>query len=145
MSDRITLTFQTFWLRLLQQGKVMAAIKEYKEQMLLMQWCDLHGYLPVHCPNGEIRTEKRAWLLKQMGLRPGFPDLTLFKRTDKYGALHLEMKQNRYYRESEKKTEHWQRQQWWIDHLTDQGYYAAFAYGWEHGARIIQDYLAGKL
>lgn len=120
------------------------ALKEYKEQMLLIEWADLHGLIPVHCPNGGTNP-KRGWILKQMGVRPGFPDLTLYIANAKYHGLFLEMKQNRFYTASQKNTESWQRQQWWIDHLLSQGYYATFVYGWQHGAKIITDFLANKL
>jgi hypothetical protein len=121
------------------------AQKEMKEQIALVQWAEAQRLLLIHQANEGQRARSSGYILKLMGMRPGFPDLMFLEPSPHYPALFLEMKQNRKYTKSEMGKECWQRQQWWIDELNRKGYFATFCYGWLQGAKIITMYRAGTL
>jgi len=124
----------------------MADKKEYQHQIDLVSWAQKNlGMLLVHPSNEGKRSYLSGYILKLMGIRPGFPDLMLFERSVQYPALFIEMKCNREYTKSEMSKESWQRQKWWIDHLNSQGYFATFCFGFMEGAKILTLYRSGNL
>lgn len=117
---------------------------ENQEQRALVKWLSLHPVLKdLFCKNNNEgqRTAGQTWNLKLMGLRPGVSDLTVFYPTNKFHGLFLEVKRNMSYPPSARKSETWIKQKEWIDRMNSIGYYGSFCYGWEHGVKIIEEYL----
>lgn len=65
---------------------------ETAEQIAVVQYCEAMKWYIVHIPNEGKRSPQTANLLKEMGLRPGFPDLFLFEPRGKWHGLAIEMK-----------------------------------------------------
>jgi len=117
---------------------------ENQEQRWLVKWLSLHPQLKdFFCKNNNEgkRTEAQTWNLKLQGLRPGVSDLAIFYPTKKYHGLWLEVKRNMHYPPSARKGESWVNQVIWIEKMKSVGYHGDFCYGWEHGVKIIEEYL----
>lgn len=117
---------------------------EGQEQRALIQWINYHPivrnyYLKI--PNEGKRSLANGWNLKQEGLLPGASDLFIFYPTESFHGLFLEMKRNKEYTASERKTKSWIAQQQFLDTVRSAGYAGIIAFGWEHGKQIIEDYL----
>jgi rhodanese-related sulfurtransferase len=102
--------------------------------------------LLFHCPNGGSRHPAEAKKLRQMGVRQGYPDLTLpvpTKRAsdsayDPYQhiGLALELKSpSGHLRDTQK---------WWIGRLREQGLAIGVAWSFAEAHHIIQRYLDGE-
>lgn len=77
-------------------------------------------------------------VLKSLGcLRPGYPDLFLPVARGGYHGLYIELKRPGSGKVSED-------QEWWIDQLNGQGYYATFAWGEIEAKNVILMYLKGN-
>lgn len=124
----------------------IAIPSENQEQRALVKWLSYHPIVRDYfCKNNNEgkRSEAQGWNLKLMGLRPGVSDLFLAypSKSKKYAGLWLEVKKNMKYPPSAKKNKTWVQQQEWIDLMKGVGYHGDFCYGWEHGVRIIEEYL----
>lgn len=103
--------------------------REYPELELLN--ASMNG---AWIPGGKNRKFGIIATLKDLGcLRPGFPDISLPVPRGIYYGLYIELK-----RKSGKVSK---EQDWWIDRLLDQGYYAVVARGLEQAKQIILMYL----
>lgn len=71
-------------------------------------------------------------------IRVGYPDLFLPVPKGGYHGLFVELKRN-------KKANVREKQEWWIDQLNGQGYYATFARGEIEAKNVILRYLNGDL
>lgn len=116
------------------------------EQRALVKWLSIHPVLrDFFCKNNNEgkRTDIQTAHLKLEGLRPGVSDLFIAypSKTKKYAGLWLEVKRNMVYPPSAKKSITWINQQIWIDRMKTVGYHGDFCYGWEHGVKIIEEYL----
>jgi len=87
------------------------------------------------------RTQAQGWNLKLMGLRPGVSDLAIFYPTKTYHGLWLEVKCNKHYSPSARKTDTWLQQEEWIERMKRVGFAGEFCYGFMDGKRIIDEYL----
>ncbi|CAB4128392.1 hypothetical protein UFOVP100_29 [uncultured Caudovirales phage] len=76
-----------------------------------------------------------------MGLRPGVSDLLIYYPTKTYHGLFLEIKRNKKYSASERKTKTWIAQQEFISIVRSVGYCGETCYGWLDGKNIIESYL----
>lgn len=119
---------------------------ENQEQRWLVKWLSLHPQLSeFFCKNNNEgkRTEAQTWNLKLMGLRPGVSDLFIPypSKSGKYAGLWLEVKRNMHYPPSARKADSWRLQEIWIERMKTVGYHGDFCYGFEHGIKIIEEYL----
>lgn len=117
---------------------------ESQEQKALVQWLNYHPILKNYfckISNEGQRSVVTGARFKLEGLRPGVSDLLIYYPVMPYCGLWLEIKQNRRYRESERRTKSWIAQKEFIETVRGVGYHADFCYGWENGTRIIEEYL----
>ena len=80
----------------------------------------------------------------------GFPDLMVFKRTDKYSGLAMEIKrdgESPYKKDGTLKSgQHYTDQEGWIRYLRREGWMAEFGVGYSHCIDIINEYFEdGKI
>ena len=105
------------------------------EQRQLIQWCRTDPRLQYlfHIPNESVGG--RGWITRnrQLGVKSGVPDLMLPIPAKGYHGMFIEMKtKTGRVSASQKK---------WIRALTDLGYLAVIARGWEDARDQIERYL----
>jgi len=111
-------------------------------QILCMEWVDLNVRVyPAlkwlqHTPNGGKRTAAEAGRLKAMGVKSGFPDLTLHKRTGLWAGAAIEMKA-----EKGKPTTD---QIEWLQHFRNEGYMTAICRSLDEFIEVVRIYLSGE-
>lgn len=116
---------------------------EHDEQVQLFVWAfrQRNVYPALNMmyaiPNGGKRERVTAARLKAEGVKAGVPDICLAYPVGKYHGLYLELKYGKN-TASEAQAE-------WLEALTNQGYCAAIAWGFEDARRVIVDYLEGRL
>lgn len=112
---------------------------ESQEQQAIMQWAGLaQGKYPElallhHIPNGGKRDKVTAAILRREGVKPGVPDLCLPVPRGGYHGLYLELKAG-----SNVPTGN---QLWWIEKLSEQGYWAGWCVGADEAIHKIKKYL----
>lgn len=117
--------------------------EETENQIALFEWAQLNkGRFPeietmYHIPNEGKRSQRLGAELKSMGLRKGFPDVCLPVPRRESGALYIELKAS-----NGKVSED---QKLWLQRLNNAGNCSVVCYGWEAAAKVIEDYLRGKL
>lgn len=123
-----------------QTVKLLSAPRtEADHQINVIRWSQIHrGEYPelallFHVPNGGSRDVREATHLKQMGVKPGVPDLFLPVARGSWHGLWIEMKALNG-RIS-------QAQDQWIHELARQGYRAVVCYGWEDAVGTLTGYL----
>ena len=89
--------------------------------------------LLFHIPNGGSRHPKEAANLKRQGVKAGVPDLLLPVARGKYHGLFIELKVGK-----NKPTD---KQEGWMNALSDEGYAVRVCYGWETAKETITQYL----
>lgn len=108
---------------------------ESQEQKQLIQWCRTDPRLQYlfHIPNESIGGQ--GWIVRnrQMGVKPGVPDLFYPVPLWGYHGLFIEMKAAKGRLGTEQKR--------WIDVLTAFGYKCVVAKGWEEAKKALEDYL----
>ena len=117
---------------------------ERVEQDALVEWLSYHPVLKDYyfkTNNEGKRTSLQGCRLKKMGLRPGVSDLFIYYPTKTYHGLFLEIKRNRPYSLSEKRSNSWLAQDRFLEIVQGIGYFGAFCYGWEEGVKVIEEYL----
>ena len=126
------------------QGMVPARVRvyassEHDEQVALFEWAALHqGRYPelgllFAIPNGGKRDKVTAMQLQREGVKPGVPDVCLPAPGEGWHGLFIELKYGRN-TTTDKQNE-------WLERLTEQGYLAVVCYGWQEAADVIRDYL----
>lgn len=116
---------------------------EEEEQAWLFSWAAVNEYrwpelrLLYHIPNEGKRTAAAGARLRRVGLRRGVPDLALPVARGAWHGLYIELKTLDGRATPEQKA--------WIAELVEQGFFAVVAHGGEEAARMIENYLAGKL
>lgn len=112
---------------------------EHDEQVALFEWAALHaGRCPelglmFAIPNGGKRDPVTAVRLRDEGVKPGVPDICLPVARQGWHGLFIELKWGRN-KPSEPQLD-------WLARLTEQGYLAVVAWGWQEAAEVIRDYL----
>lgn len=113
---------------------------EIQEQRWLFLWAEASKAavpeleLLFHIPNEGKRDQRTGYILKQLGLKKGVPDIFLpVARGGKHG-LFIEMKRIKGGTVSKEQRE-------WLDKLREQGYAAEICFGWEAAAAVIRKYL----
>lgn len=110
------------------------------EQLALFQWIALnqtqHPELKWlhHSPNGGSRNKREGAKFKAMGVKRGYPDLSLLLPCRQYHGLLIELKKVSGGVVSKE-------QQDWLDHLNGLGYYATICKGWIEAVSCLQWYL----
>lgn len=108
---------------------------EDQEQIKLATWMTKQGIRFYAIPNGGKRNLLEAVKLKRMGMSAGVPDLCIPIPSGSYHGLYLELK-----REKGGKVSHEQAE--WLAFLTEKGYYAQVAKGFEEAKEIILHYFS---
>lgn len=115
---------------------------EATEQERVIAWCAFNAArhpeldLIYHVPNGGSRNQIEAANLKRQGVKAGVPDLELPVALNGYHGLFIEMKYGK-----NKTTE---KQDWWLERLTKQGYKTAVCYGADEAIEILKEYIGMK-
>lgn len=118
-------------------------MSEHDEQSALFQWARLQenqypGLELLHAiPNGGHRHKSVAVKMQQEGVKAGVPDICLPVPRNIYHGLYIEMKFGK-----NQPTEH---QNYWLEQLSQQGYFTAVCYGMEEAKSLIIDYLENDL
>ena len=115
---------------------------EAKIQAALFEWAAYSaGKYPelrllYHCPNGGRRDVIEAYNLKRQGTKAGVPDICLPVARGQFHGLYLELKA------VGGRVQDSQRE--WLDALSQQGYKAVLAFGFDEARAAIEDYLKGE-
>jgi hypothetical protein len=126
--------------------KAPYSMSEHHHQVALFQWASRsEGRYPelaamYSVPNGGARSKAAAGKLKAEGVRAGIPDICLPLRTNRYGALYIELKAPAENGKPAGRVSVAQRNM--IAQLTDLGNCVRVAYGWEDAMEEILVYLA---
>ncbi len=105
---------------------------ETAEQEAVVEWCALMDVPVIHIPNEGKRSEAMGFILKRMGLSPGFPDLFIFRARGKYHGFAIEMKYgNGKLSEDQRK---------WLRRLKAEGYATAVCYTADEAIDLIKRY-----
>lgn len=119
----------------------LGLLSEAQEQAQLVKWGKLNDLRFVKLKNENAKNARQGAILNILGLSKGFPDLILPRPSNSFSIAFVEMKQNREYKESEKRTKTWMYQQEWLDYLNEQKLYYAFrAYGWIHAIKMLETF-----
>ena len=113
--------------------KKVAKATETEEQITVIEYCDLHQIPIYHIANEGKRTRYAGDLLKQMGMRAGFPDLCVPIPKGKYHGFYIEMKSA-----SGKATKDQIR---WLKCLKNNDYATAICYSSTEAIDKIEKYL----
>lgn len=125
-----------------EDGRIIPS--ERQEQLALVQWLNCHYILKnFFCKNDNEgkRTPLQGHNLKRLGLRPGVSDLFIYYPLNGFHGLWIEVKRNKVYTKSERSTTTWLAQERFLETVKNIGYEGQICYGWEHGKRIIEEYL----
>jgi len=117
---------------------------EFQEQAALVKWLSMHPTLKdFYCkiPNDGLRTPITGRLMQLTGLRKGAGDLLIYYPNSRYHGLWIEMKRNKKYTASERRTETWVAQEKFQNIVKSVGYAHFFCYGWEDAKNVIEAYL----
>lgn len=120
--------------------------REHAEQVALFRWAavaarrDPRLALLFAVPNGMRTNIHTAYHTVRAGLRRGVPDVCLPVASGDHHGLFIEMK-----RRDGVPSDVSSDQSWWLAALSEQGYKAAVAFGWEKAASTITAYLYGPL
>jgi hypothetical protein len=118
--------------------------KEWREQAEIYAWTQTVQTLQkmvMMIGNESRRNVVQAAVARRMGLLAGSSDLFIARPVEPYAGLWIECKQNREYTKAERSTDHWKRQEAFQERMRSVGYAAAFAFGAEHGIKIIKRYM----
>lgn len=115
------------------EAQHQAAVIKWSEQPEIRKtWPALK--LLHHVPNGGSRDAIEARNLKLQGVKRGVPDLCLPVPRGDYHGLYIEMKR-------EDKGDTSPEQDWWIQELTDHGYFAQVCHGYKPAIRLLEWYM----
>lgn len=116
---------------------------EHQEQAALFQWAAVEARrdprlkLLNASQNGlPASSIQQAVLAKKCGMKRGYPDVFLPVAARGWHGLFIEMK-----RRDGVASDVSPEQRQWLADLTEQGYQAVIAFGWEQAARLIEGYL----
>lgn len=105
---------------------------EDREQITVIQYCDILGIPIMHTANEGKRSASYGAKLKRMGLRSGFPDLLITRARGGYHGFAIEMKYGK-----NKPTE---AQLKWLLTLKQEGYATAICYSAKEAIGLIEKY-----
>ena len=105
-----------------------ATVMERKEPRLRLLNASLNGM--------RASSIHQAVAAKKSGMKKGYPDIFLPVAARGWNGLFIEMK-----RRDGVASDVSPEQRQWLADLTEQGYQAVIAFGWEQAARLIEGYL----
>lgn len=108
---------------------------ELQDQIKLCSWLRKAGIRFYAIPNGGFRNMSEAVKLKASGISPGIPDICIPIPIEPYHGLYIELKRISGGRVSKE-------QQDWIDFLSNKGYYAIVAKGFEEAKSEVEYYFS---
>lgn len=106
---------------------------EWQEQVTVIEYCQYNNILCNHTPNEGKRSLAEGRKLKQMGLSPGFPDISILEPRGKYHGFYIEMKHK-----GNKATDD---QIKWLMELRARGYATALCYSADEAIVQIEKYM----
>lgn len=112
---------------------------EHLEQKSLFDWAQfakaVHPELALMyaIPNGGMRNKAVAGQLKAEGVKSGVPDVCLPAARAEFHGLYVEMKFG--------KNQPSDNQRWWLDCLSQAGYFTAVCWSADDARRVILQYL----
>ncbi len=112
-----------------------AVPKEDYEQIKLAVWLAQKGIRFTASANGGKRNLLEALKFKRMGVSPGFPDVEIPLPLGSYHGLYIELKRVSGGKLSANQIE-------WLNYLTEKGYYAVCARGFDEAKEIVLHYLS---
>ena len=86
-----------------------------------------------HSPNGGRRNVREGARFKAQGVRPGFPDLVLYKTSGRFVGLAVELKI--------KPNTLTEQQEWWLGWLQSQGWQISVCYELKDFMNVVEVYL----
>ncbi len=113
---------------------------EFTEQELVFIWAqrNQNKYPGLRLLNGSLSgvrlTIGQAVKCKKIGMKKGYPDLSLPVSCYPWVGLYIELKRVKGGVTSPE-------QKWWLKKLSEQGYYATVAKGHKEAIKIIKEYL----
>lgn len=110
---------------------------EKTEHLQVAQYLRYKGVVFNHSPNEGRREVQYTHQLKQMGMRPGFPDFFIYEARGKYHGLAIELKRRKGGTVSP-------AQKQVLAELNERGYRAEVARGFDEAREIIDNYLKEK-
>ncbi len=122
----------------------MPVPSESEEQQVLFEWVEAHRYkYPeleafYHIPNEGKRSKYEGARLKKEGLKEGVSDNCFPVKKGEYGSLYIELKKRQDGVVSKAQSE-------WTELMRAVGNAAFVCFGWEEAAKVIEDYLEGKI
>ena len=102
---------------------------EAQEQIKLAVWLTKKGIRFTASANGGTRKLLEAIKFKRMGVSSGFPDVEIPLPVAPYHGLYIELKRQKGGKLSDNQIE-------WLRYLTEKGYYAVSARGFEQAKEI---------
>lgn len=123
----------------------LAGDSEDSQQIALMQWAALNfnKYPELrwlhHSPNGGFRNKREAAKLKTMGVRKGYPDLTLLVPRGVWHGLFIELKviEKKFKKNGGAEPEQIE----WANYLKQNNYAYKLCHGWEDVRDTLISYL----
>ena len=118
-------------------------MSEAQEQKVIFEWAEWNKNkypeleMLMHTVNEGKRTPRMGAELKRMGMKRGFPDISLLVPNKKYHGLFIELKADKTKRLTKEQKE-------WLEKLNKYGYKAVRCNGSDEAIQVIKDYLGIK-
>ena len=118
-------------------------MSEAQEQKVIFEWAEWNKNkypeleMLMHTVNEGKRSPRVGAELKRMGLKKGFPDISLLVPNKKYHGLFIELKADKTKRLTKEQKE-------WLEKLNKYGYKAVRCNGSEEAIQVIKYYLGIK-
>ena len=118
-------------------------MSEAQEQKVIFEWAEWNKNkypeleMLMHTVNEGKRSPRVGAELKRMGMKRGFPDISLLVPNKKYHGLFIELKADKTKRLTREQKE-------WLDNLNKYGYKAVRCNGSEEAIQVIKEYLGIK-
>ena len=112
---------------------------ETEEHLSFMEWASTQKEIRdviIHIANERKCSWKQGQLLKRMGVRKGVSDFFIPIPAGQYHGLWIELK-----RANAAYSTVTNAQIDWVNKMTDQGYWAQVAFGWEQARKLVILYL----
>lgn len=107
---------------------------EEQEQFAVAEYLRLKRVFFHHSPNEGKNDVQYIVKLKRLGMRVGFPDLLIFEPRGKFHGLAIELKRRKGGRVSDAQSK-------CLEELSERGYRAEVAKGFDEAKKIIDEYL----
>jgi VRR-NUC domain len=108
---------------------------EDHEQAKLVVWMTKQNIKFYAIPNGGKRGMMEAIKFKRTGVQSGVPDICIPIPSGGYHGCYIEMKKSKGGKLGD-------NQAYWLEFLTNHGYYACVAHGFDEAKEIVTHYLS---